>query len=386
MISNIVNEVRTSVAANLRNIRGIKLCKKIVVFESDDWGSIRMPSKEVFDKLLREGIPVDRCPFNRVDSLAGRDDLEALFLVLSCFKDHRGNHPVITANSVMANPDFERIKESGYNKYYYEPFKKTLERYPKLNRVFEMWEQGITERVFIPQFHGREHVNINLWLNLLQSGHPAFIKAFEHQMWGLGTNLVDSGFINIQSSFDASSYFEIPMQKEILHTGLKMFKETFGFESRSFIANNYTWSSELNETLLSGGVRYIQGMKYQLFPLFEQKKHVHVRHFTGERNVNDQIHIIRNTLFEPSIHSYAPDCVDRCLKDIAVSFMWKRPAVISLHRLNFVGQIVEENRKKSLVLFKELLRKILAHWPDVEFMTTVELGNFIDKKQKTQSG
>jgi hypothetical protein len=384
MISNILNKIRTTVGANLRNIRGTRIYRKIVVFESDDWGSIRMPSKEVYDKLLREGIPVDRCPYNRVDSLAGRDDLDALFSVLSCFRDHRGNHPVITANSVMANPDFERIKESGYNTYYYEPFKTTLERYPKLNRVFDMWEQGITDKVFFPQFHGREHVNINLWLNLLQSGHPAFIKAFEHQMWGLGTNIVDSRRINIQSSFDASSYLEIPMQNEILHTGLKMFKETFGFESKSFIANNYTWSSELNETLLSGGVKYIQGMKFQSLPMFEHKKHVHVRHYTGERNVLNQIYIIRNAVFEPSIYNHSFDCVDRCLNEIAVSFMWKRPAVISLHRLNFVGQIVEENRKNSLILFKELLSKILAYWPDVEFMTTVELGNLIDKRLKTQ--
>ena len=385
MISNIVNEVRTSVGANLRNIRGIKFGRKIVVFESDDWGSIRMPSKVVFDKLLGEGIPVDRCPFSRVDSLAGRDDLEALFSVLSCFRDHIGNHPVITANSVMANPDFERIKDSGYKKYYYEPFKKTMERYPKLNRVLDMWNEGIAEKVFFPQFHGREHVNIDLWLNLLRSGHPAFIKAFEHQMWGLGPNLVDSAHFNIQSSFDAASYLDIPLQKEILRTGLEMFKETFGFESRSFIANNYIWSSELNETLLSGGVKYIQGMKYQLLPLFEKKNHVHVRHFTGEQNPLDQIYIIRNASFEPSMHNYSSNCVDRCLKEIAVSFMWKRPAVISVHRLNFVAQIDEVNRKKSLVLFKELLRKILTYWPDVEFMTTVELGNYIDKKLKRQS-
>ncbi|MBM4056161.1 MAG: hypothetical protein FJ264_16130 [Planctomycetes bacterium] len=385
MISNIVNEVKTAVATNLRNIRGIHLCRKIVVFESDDWGSIRMPSKKVFDKLLREGVPVDRCPFNRFDSLAGRDDLDALFSVLSAFRDHRGNHPVITANSVMANPDFERIKESGYNTYYYEPFKKTLERYPKLNRVFDMWEQGIDKKLFFPQFHGREHVNIVLWLNLLRSGHPAFISAFEHQMWGLGPNLVDSGYFNIQSSFDAASYLEIPLQKEILRKGLEMFKNTFGFESMSFIANNYIWSSELNETLFSAGVKYIQGMKYQLLPLFDHKTHVHVMHYTGDLNNLDQIYIRRNASFEPSMHNHSSDCVDRCVKEIAVSFMWKRPAVISLHRLNFVGQIDEENRKKSLVLFMELLRKILAYWPDVEFMTTVELGNFIHKNLKRQS-
>ena len=340
-----------------------------------------MPSKEVFDSLLRAGIQVDRCPYNRVDSLAGREDLDALFSVLTGFSDHSGNHPVITANTVMANPDFERIKASGYNQYYYEPFTKTLERYPKLDRVFDLWLQGMDENVFFPQFHGREHVNIALWLNLLRSGHQSFIKAFDYQMWGLGPNLVNSGKINIQSSFDATNYSELPMQKDILRSGLVMFNEIFGFEARSFIANNYIWSSELNETLSSAGVKFLQGMKYQLLPFLEQKKHGHIRHFTGEQNALGQIYIIRNALFEPSFYNHSPDCVDKCLKQIAISFMWKRPAVISMHRLNFIGQIDSCNRNKSLALLSALLTNILKNWPDVEFMCTAELGSVIAKYQ-----
>ena len=37
------------------NKMGFHTERKIVVFESDDWGSIRMPSKEVFNHLMDLG-------------------------------------------------------------------------------------------------------------------------------------------------------------------------------------------------------------------------------------------------------------------------------------------------------------------------------------------
>lgn len=50
-----------------------------MVFESDDWGSIRMPSREVFDKLKSDGYGVDNDPFLKYDNLAGENDLSGLF-------------------------------------------------------------------------------------------------------------------------------------------------------------------------------------------------------------------------------------------------------------------------------------------------------------------
>jgi hypothetical protein len=65
----------------------IKQTRKIIVIESDDWGSIRMPSKEVYRSLLKKGLRVDQCPYNRYDSLASEDDLTGLFNVLMKYKD-----------------------------------------------------------------------------------------------------------------------------------------------------------------------------------------------------------------------------------------------------------------------------------------------------------
>ena len=37
------------------------------------------------------------------------------------------------------------------------------------------------------------------------------------------------------------------------------------------------------------------------------------------------------------------DCVDSCIKEIEIAFKWQKPAVISSHRVNYVGFINQDN-------------------------------------------
>ncbi len=145
---------------NLLNIPGWHTNRKIVVIESDDWGSVRMPSREVYEEFLRQDVRVDNDPYCRYDGLATKEDLTNLFDVLDSVRDKNGHPAVLTADSVVANPDFERIKNSGFDKYYYEPFTETLNKSPRHDGAFDMWREGIEKEVFHPQFHGREHLNV----------------------------------------------------------------------------------------------------------------------------------------------------------------------------------------------------------------------------------
>ena len=56
-----------------------------------------------------------------------------------------------------------------------------------------------------------------------------------------------------------------------------------------------------------------------------------------------------------------------------------RPAIISSHRVNYVGFLDERNRDKNLKLLKTLLDKILNKWPDVEFLSSDEMGLIINE-------
>ena len=51
----------------------------------------------------------------------------------------------------------------------------------------------------------------------------------------------------------------------------------------------------------------------------------------------------------------------------------KRPAVISTHRINYVGYIDPKNKENGLRQLGKLLERILNKWPDVRFVTTDQL-------------
>ncbi len=365
-----MNSFKQFISNSLINYKGFNTNRKIVVFESDDWGSIRMPSLTVFNRLKDAGIPVEKSAYCKFDSLESNKDLELLFEVLLKYKDQNGNHPVITANTVVANPNFEKIKESKFNEYHFEPFTETLKHYPNHDKVFEYYQQGIKEKIFYPQFHGREHVNIEMWLDLLKTNNH-FQIAFENNLWGLSNDVFPNLSKSIQATFDS-------LNDELLSNnivdGLKLFEKLFGYRSKSFIANNFIWNSTLNYTLSSNGIEFLQGMKYQILPKTDNNKRKLIRHHLGIKNNLDQYYLIRNCSFEPSI-----DKTDyyKTLHEINNAFLWNKPAIISSHRINFIGELLEDNRTINLKGLENLIKRILIKWPEVEFTTSDNIGKII---------
>ena len=375
-----VTEIKKLISNHLVNITGHNTSRKIVVIESDDWGSVRMPSFDAYAKLIKAGIAVDKSPYCLYDSLCSTEDLKAMFAVLQKHKDCTGNFPIITANAVVANPNFEKIKASDFKVYSYETIDQTFERYFPNENPLALWSQGISQKLFFPQFHGREHVNVALWLEKLQQNDAVFCKAFEEKCWGISNDVYLSSSKSIQATFDYTLHEELNYLKETLIDGLQIFEKLFGYQSKSFIPNNYIWPTELNETLLQNGVEVMQGMKYQLLPKLDvEKKRRKIRRYNGQR-IGDKpgiLQTVRNVQFEPSLlrNNSKKNAVANCLKQIEIAFFWKKPAVISSHRINFCGTLSKQNRILNLLLFDELLREIIKKWPDVEFMTTTELAN-----------
>jgi hypothetical protein len=363
---------------NLNNIKqhtvnalSWKTKRKIVVIQSDDWGSIRMPDRSTYELLLSKNINV-KDNYNKYDCIESKIDLLNLFDVLQSFNDCNGNHPVFTANCLMANPDFKKIKEANFGTYFYESIQQKIidETY-----IVDLWKKGNSLHIFHPQFHGREHLNTTLWLKALQENHPDTKVAFDNKCWGITTATPSAKRRHYLAAYDFDDDVELDLHKAIIEEGLNLFHDIFGFSSASFIAPNYVWNSALHDTLKSNGVKFIQTQRNQLEPI-HHKKYKTIFHYTGQRASNELIFINRNCLFEPSADENV-DWVKSCMKDIEQSFLWHTPAVISSHRVNFIGSIFKENRINNTELLSKLLKQIISKWPDVEFMTTVELGDII---------
>lgn len=372
----IINKFKKAALSYYLKLGGWKTDRKIVVIESDDWGSIRMPSQKTFHSLQKLGISVENCHYNRYDSLATEEDLLALFEILMRHKDSKGNYPVLTANCIVANPDFDKIKASNYKEYHYELFTDTLKKYPDCVNSYILWMEGYQKGIFIPQFHGREHLNVLRWLKALQSGSEETQQSFNRQMFGISTNISREKRKSYMAAFDMDNLSELETQKEIITDGLSIFKQLFGFSSMSFIAPNYVWHRSLEKTLANNGVKYIQGAGYQREPDGEKLNVVH--HRFGEKNNSGQVYINRNCSFEPAASSGS--LVAKTINEIEKAFARRKPAVITSHRVNYIGSIVKENRINGLEQLDELLSNILKRWPDVEFMSSVSLGDLISKK------
>jgi hypothetical protein len=357
------------------NLRGWRTNRKIVVIESDDWGSIRMPSPEIYEKCLKAGYRVDLNPYEHYDSLASQEDLTLLFDLLYTFKDKNGNYPVITANCVVANPDFKKIREDNYENYYYELITETFKRYPKHRNNFELWKQGLAEKVFFPQFHAREHLNVSLFMDALQKGDKDVHWGFGNEMPG---SIRKSIGRNGNHFMEASLFHSISDKNkklEIYLDGLELFEKLFGYQSESIIPPNYTWSNDYNVMVAKKGVQYIQGLRKMREPVPGQKPKFNHR-FLGDVNKHNQISLVRNCFFEPTLIPNT-DAVKQCLSDISIAFLMSKPAIISMHRVNFVGFIDPTNRDRNLNALGSLLSEIVKKWNDVEFFNSSQLGHII---------
>lgn len=364
--------------ARLRiNLSGWSTKRKIIVIESDDWGSIRMPSREIYEECLKAGYPVDKNPFERYDAIESEDDLNALFNLLSRFRDKNGNHPVFTANCVVANPDFDRIKEDDFQKYHYELISDTFNKYPKHSGSFNLWKMGMEDGFFHPQFHCREHLNVSLFMNHLGSRIKHTLFGFEHHMPGSipqGMGELDNEYVEAMAY---SSFEDKNAKLAIYLNGLDLFESLLGYKSLSIIPPTYKWSPDFNQSVRAKGVSFMQGLHKMWESLPGEDKIVH-NYYLGQKSQDGIVNLVRNATFEPTLHSnITNDPVDSCLSDIAIAFRMNKPAIITSHRINYIGYIFESNRDRSLRKLNNLLTQVTKRWADVEFLSSDQLGDTI---------
>jgi hypothetical protein len=360
----------------LSNLPGWRTRRKIVVIESDDWGSIRMPSLKAYNRLRDAGVSVDKGDnqrFNTLDTLANKDDLEALYDTLSSFKDKNSNPAVVTPMALSANPDFNKIEKDNFSNYHYQSFFETLKDYQQENTI-ALWKQGYKNQIFVPEFHGREHLNVRLWMKALQEKDKDTLAAFQNRCWGFKPKN------HTGMSFQAAFYIQemqkdIASQNQIIEDGVKLFERLHDRKPKFFVPPNASIHQDSINEAVNNGMKYVSSPKIHTEPLGRGKSTKHFR-YIGKKGKNGLIYITRNCFFEPSYQGKGHSLED-CLSHVDTAFKFRKPAVISSHRVNYVGGLNDKNRIAGNKALKELLKQMLSHWPDVEFMTSVELGDII---------
>lgn len=370
---------KNTVKLNTKNLIGWRTNRKIVVFSVDDYGNVRLDSKEAREKLNQAGLSVNN-RFDALDTLETRQDLEMLYEALQSVKDKNGRYAVFTPFAVPCNINFEKMAKTGYKKYIYEllpeTFSKLSVQQPKAYEgAWEIWKDGIESGLMVPQFHGREHLNLKVLEGKLAEKDQEVLSALKNRSYtSISSNRYET--ISPMAAFDFWNREENKRFDEIIRDGLKAFEKVYGYRSDHFNPPGGREHPYIHKALKENGIKFIDT------PLLKKEhkgkgKYKSVFNYTGKRNKLGQIYLVRNIVFEPT-DNRGVDWPSYAMEQIEAAFRWNRPAIISSHRVNFCGHIDEQNRKEGIKALKELLARITKRWPEVEFMAANELGKLID--------
>jgi hypothetical protein len=369
---------------NIHERKSFKTQRKLVIIESDDWGSTRTRNKAIRDKLNALSPSIKQNPYIQYDSIAAEDDLENLFDALSTVKDSKGRPACLTANVCTANPDFKSIKASGFRNFVYKDFKTTLNEYAQHKNLFEIWQEGIAKEIFSPELHGREHLHALAWLAELRAGNDNLLKAFDLEVWGIPYKAkLKQKRKKLQAALDKYQIDgEDRFQREWINESSKIFKDKFRRPAKSFIAPSYIWKSDIYSTLVKNNIKTIQGIKLQFEPKVHKLTYKNKMHYTGQVDkATGLIFTGRNAFFEP-FSDANKDWAEICYARVNRAFNKNQPAIIGSHRINFIGRLDTGFRDRNLNMLKVLLKKIVSEYPEVEFISSGELADIISSNYK----
>lgn len=377
-----LKRLKSSTLLNAKNLIGWRTKRKIVVISVDDYGNVRLDSKRARERMDRCGLKT-HSRFDAYDALETQQDLEALYDVLVSVKDKHGRNVVFTTFAVPCNINYEKIQLTGFSEYHYELLPKTFEKLSVLqpkayNGAWNLVKEGIEKGLIVPQFHGREHLNLKVFEEKLAACDNDILIALKNRSF----TSVSSGYydsISPMAAFDFWNLEENERFKEIIEDGLNAFEKVFGYKAIHFNPPGGREHPVIHKTLKENGIQYIDTsmIKNEHHGKGNYKK---IFNYTGKKNELGQVFMVRNVVFEPT-EDRGIDWVKYTMKQIEAAFRWNRPAIISSHRVNFCGHIDEKNRQKGIGTLKELLKKIVKRWPDVEFMAANELGDLITERE-----
>lgn len=356
----------------LKHLLGWKTNRKIIVFESDDWGSFRFKNKAIRDAYIQKFDP--RLWMHNNDAFESYEDLVALESVLKSVNDKNENTACFTFLFNPANPDFKKIEESDFTAYYYETFLETLQERNDGEQIKKWYASALATNLIEIGFHGREHLNISLWLKHLRAGDEVALKSFKDRVWGLSKMYEPNVKSSYRAAFDMQSMEELPFLGNSIREGIDIINSTFQQKTSYFLPPNGPYHLKLNSILVEKGIQYIGLAKMHQNPL--ETKTIEKKLFWLGKKTKENLSVItRNVVFEPASPDYKG--VEGSLKQIERAFNFKNPAVISTHRANYIGSLNPENRSKSLEELKCFLFQIKSKWPEVEFVTSSTLGKMI---------
>jgi hypothetical protein len=331
----------------------------VVVIESDDWGLERRPC---FDLVRQVGEPTDWTH----ETTETAEDLENLVEVLGAHRDRFNRPACLTANFVMANPDYEATRKAAYERLFELPLTVTLS-----DAMKRAYQDAMKSQCLFPQYHGIRHYNGRALLRDIRENGGARML-FDHGC-ATGISFTKGNVWRYHSEYadwsDNGSADARPLAT-MVQSGMSHFEQMFGFRSKSTIPPHYVVSEAAFRVWKTAGIRYVQGANYQIFAGKGGAKLIRSR-YLGQRDPGGLLLMGRNVKFEP--RPGRRETVERALGEARQMFAAQVPVIIDTHRINYTGRF----RQQGLASLSDLLKGLRKFNP--VFLTTAELAAAIEE-------
>ena len=328
------------------------------MLQSDDWGRVGVRDREGWEELRAAGIALGQEPYDYY-SLETADDVAALRAALKKHHDTTGRAPCLVTNFCVANLDFPRICESGFQSLYLRPLANGLPGKWDRPGLLEEYKQGIAEGVFYPALHGTTHACRRTLLRHLREdnargellrtllrAHTPYIHW--HMPW--------IGF-EYSERDDRERFLPAQEQLKLVQEAVEGFRELFGVGPLSACAPGYRANDDTRKAWAACGVRVAQnGPGRVLAPHVDQR---------------GILHTYRSVEIEPALD---PEryTVRQCMEQAARCFERGIPAIVSMHSINFHSTL-RDFRSITLKVLDEFLGALERRYPDLRYFHDVDL-------------
>ena len=338
---------------------------KAVVLESDDWGLCAWSADEQAWRVLADS-PEFRGSYGRRyggSTLESAADVRRIAEALLEFRGADGFAPVLQANTVMASPDYVRLRPPAF-----ECDGLPLVDYPQSPSRWArpgLWGEVVAAResgVWWPELHGLHHLPEIAWLRALRQGTEDARRAFDQQ-----SPVCEA--VAASSEYDPSEPLEI--RRRNLEGAVRRFRSLFGRDAASLCPPDYRWDVEVEEEAVKHGVTIFQGRSERTAGAMPRVRHFLGRfrfpHFEGRR-----FFMPPRIAFEPGAapEEIARVGVDAAHRGIRAAWSREQPAIVSTHRANYV-QLDPARGAAGLERLRELLTRLAED--GATFLTDAEV-------------
>jgi len=301
---------------------------------------------------------------------------ERLLQILACLETHKDSvnrAAVFTADIVLSVPDIEKIMVEPVAAYH----RKWLNEVSP--DIYQAMLLGIKQGVLVPQLHGLEHLNGQVFAKLCQLNDGRIAGAVSdplHWNWESLDSPLQGHYVD-GSALPTHAISPEQAQSLIALATLR-FTKLFGFPSQSTVAPCYLWNSTIEKLWQQNGIKVIQTAGYRCDG---RDKHGSYHQDLslirpGDLSQFNQVYLVRNVMYEPVDGN---NNADTAYKEALVTYAQALPITISTHRYNYTRDALDF--QSSLQGLDQLLRRISSSVQRLRFVASPELGEQIALEQ-----